>query len=142
AAPLRRELRHPRPRLRARGRHPGHRARDRRRVLARPPDGGPPDRRAPDARVARPAGRRRPRPGRAEARRRMSRVLVVVPPLTGHVNPTVPLGMELADRGHEVTWAGLPGVVDALLPAGARFAPLVGGLDAATFERMQAEARG
>jgi UDP:flavonoid glycosyltransferase YjiC (YdhE family) len=72
----------------------------------------------------------------------MRRVLVVVPPLTGHVNPTVPLGIELAARGHEVTWAGLPGVVDRLLPPGAGFVPLVGSLDRAAFERMQDEARG
>lgn len=72
----------------------------------------------------------------------MSRFLVVVPPLTGHVNPTVPLGIELAARGHEVTWAGLPGVVDRLLPPGAGFVPLVGDLDQATFDRMQDEARG
>ena len=72
----------------------------------------------------------------------MSRVLVVVPPLTGHVNPTVPLGIELAARGHEVTWAGLPGVVDRLLPPGAGFVPLVGTLDQAAFDRMQDEARG
>jgi MGT family glycosyltransferase len=69
-------------------------------------------------------------------------VLVVVPPLTGHVNPTVPLGIELATRGHHVTWAGLPGVVDRLLPPGAPFVPLVGDLDQAAFDRMQDEARG
>jgi UDP:flavonoid glycosyltransferase YjiC (YdhE family) len=72
----------------------------------------------------------------------MIKVLVVVPPLTGHVNPTVPLGIELEARGHEVAWAGLPGVVDRLLPPGARFHPLAGSLDRAAFERMQDEARG
>ena len=31
----------------------------------------------------------------------MSRFLFVVPPLTGHVNPTIPVGRELAGRGHD-----------------------------------------
>lgn len=72
----------------------------------------------------------------------MSRVLFVVPPLTGHVNPTVPVGMALAQRGHDVTWAGLPTVVDALLPPGARFAPVVGDLDLDGFRRLQDASRG
>jgi MGT family glycosyltransferase len=72
----------------------------------------------------------------------VSRFLVVVPPLTGHVNPTVPLGIELVRRGHEVAWAGLPGVVDRLLPEGATFLPVVGTLDQAAFDRMQDDARG
>jgi MGT family glycosyltransferase len=72
----------------------------------------------------------------------MSRFLMVVPPLTGHVNPTVPLGVALSARGHEVAWAGLPGVVDRLLPEGARFLPVVGTLDQAAFDRMQADSKG
>lgn len=72
----------------------------------------------------------------------MSRILVVVPPLTGHINPTVPLGAELTARGHEVAWAGLPGVVDALLPPGATFLPVVGALDREAFESMQLRAQG
>ena len=72
----------------------------------------------------------------------MSRFLIVVPPLTGHINPTVPLGMELTARGHDVAWAGLPGVVDPLLPPGATFLPVVGSLDEAAFVRMQTDARG
>src|ERR1700722_177662 len=37
---------------------------------------------------------------------RMSRFLLVVPPLTGHVNPAAGLASALAQRGHEVAWAG------------------------------------
>ena len=70
------------------------------------------------------------------------KVLFVVPPLTGHVNPTVALGLELTGRGHQAAWAGLPGVVDRLLPAGATFLPVVGALDQAAFDRMQTEAQG
>ena len=54
----------------------------------------------------------------------MSRVAIVVPPMTGHVNPTVPLGAELARRGHDVAWVGQHAVVDKLLPADATFLPV------------------
>jgi MGT family glycosyltransferase len=53
----------------------------------------------------------------------MARFLFVVPPLQGHVNPTVSVGRELARRGHDVAWTGLPGAVDPLLPADAPFLP-------------------
>ena len=53
----------------------------------------------------------------------MSRVLFVVPPFSGHVNPTIAVAAELAARGHEVAWTGVPGGVDPLLPEGARFEP-------------------
>jgi MGT family glycosyltransferase len=72
----------------------------------------------------------------------MSRVLITVPPLTGHVNPTVSLGAELSARGHDVAWAGLPGVVDVLLAPGSTFLPVVGDLDQAAFDDMQREGSG
>ena len=50
----------------------------------------------------------------------MRRFLFVVPPLTGHVNPTVSVGRVLADRGHELAWVGHPGKVRPLLPEAAR----------------------
>lgn len=53
----------------------------------------------------------------------MARFLFVVPPLSGHVNPTVSVGRELRRLGHEVAWAGLPGAVDPLLPPDATFLP-------------------
>ena len=46
------------------------------------------------------------------------RVLVVVPPFAGHVNPLVGVAAELAARGHRVAWAGDPDLLGALLPAG------------------------
>lgn len=55
----------------------------------------------------------------------MSRYLFVVPPLTGHINPTVAVGAELAARGHQVAWAGHPATLEPLLPAGARVFPVV-----------------
>jgi MGT family glycosyltransferase len=53
----------------------------------------------------------------------VARFLFVVPPLHGHVNPTLSVGRELTRRGHEVAWAGLPDAVDRLLPLDAQFLP-------------------
>ena len=55
----------------------------------------------------------------------MSRVLFVVPPLTGHINPTAAVGAELASRGHDVAWAGHLDMLRPLLPAGARIFPVI-----------------
>jgi MGT family glycosyltransferase len=56
----------------------------------------------------------------------MSRILFVVPPLTGHINPTIAVGAELAARGHDVAWAGHPAALRSLLPQGARVFPVSG----------------
>ncbi|MFE5674919.1 glycosyltransferase [Streptomyces erythrochromogenes] len=50
-------------------------------------------------------------------------MLFTVPPLAGHVNPTVAVGAELAARGHEVAWTGPAGGLTRLLPAQARILP-------------------
>lgn len=54
----------------------------------------------------------------------MARVMFVVPPLTGHVNPTISLGRELEALGHQVAWVGHPSKVARLLPEGAELLPL------------------
>lgn len=54
----------------------------------------------------------------------MSRFLFVVPPLTGHVNPTVSVARALEAGGHEVAWVAHRGAVATLLPDGARIFPL------------------
>ncbi|WP_275561920.1 glycosyltransferase [Streptomyces sp. 5-6(2022)] len=46
------------------------------------------------------------------------RFLFVVPPLVGHVNPTVGVAAELTARGHRVAWAGMPEVVERLTGRG------------------------
>jgi len=51
----------------------------------------------------------------------VNRFLFVVPPMAGHVNPTLPVGRELAARGHEVAWAGPEEVVGELMPPDATF---------------------
>jgi MGT family glycosyltransferase len=65
----------------------------------------------------------------------MARVLFVVPPLAGHVNPTVAVGRELAARGHAVAWTGHPEVVPDLIGADAGFLPVA---DAVPPEVLQA----
>ncbi|MFD9699882.1 glycosyltransferase [Lentzea sp. NPDC059081] len=55
----------------------------------------------------------------------MSRFLFVVPPLTGHVNPTASVGGELLARGHDVAWVGHSGTLAPLLPDGAVIFPAI-----------------
>jgi MGT family glycosyltransferase len=54
----------------------------------------------------------------------VSRFLFVVPPLVGHTLPTVALGRELADRGHQVAWAGHAETVGPLLSPGSTLIPV------------------
>ncbi|MBT2388570.1 glycosyltransferase [Streptomyces sp. ISL-1] len=51
------------------------------------------------------------------------KVLFVVPPLAGHVNPTVAVAAELTARGHQVAWTGPAEVLSGLLPARATLLP-------------------
>ncbi len=49
----------------------------------------------------------------------MAKFVFVVPPLTGHINPTLSVGAELLLRGHSVGWISLePGLQDKLPPGG------------------------
>ena len=70
----------------------------------------------------------------------MARFLFAVPPLHGHVNPTVAVGAELTARGHHVAWVGPPAVLTPLLPAGAELLPAGAelGTDAVSLERDRA----
>ncbi|GAA3038666.1 glycosyltransferase [Kitasatospora albolonga] len=45
----------------------------------------------------------------------MSRFLLVMPPLAGHVNPAAGIAAELAARGHQVAWTGTETVLEPLL---------------------------
>jgi MGT family glycosyltransferase len=72
----------------------------------------------------------------------MARFLFVVPPLHGHVNPTVSVGRELARRGHDVAWTGLPGAVDPLLPPDAPFLPAGAAQAAGHVDGLRERSRG
>jgi MGT family glycosyltransferase len=49
----------------------------------------------------------------------MAKILMVVPPLTGHINPALSLAADLLLRGHEVAWAVHRELIPDLLPADA-----------------------
>ncbi|QKG21051.1 glycosyltransferase [Actinomadura verrucosospora] len=59
-------------------------------------------------------------PGIPRAETPKRRFLFAVPPLAGHVNPTVAVGTELVRRGHTVAWTGHRPTLEPLLRAGAR----------------------
>lgn len=46
----------------------------------------------------------------------MAKVIFIVPPLTGHINPTVAVGEALLKRGHEVWWVGHQSALQRSLP--------------------------
>ncbi|MEF9479316.1 hypothetical protein OWR28_17625 [Chryseobacterium sp. 1B4] len=46
----------------------------------------------------------------------MAKFAFIVPPLTGHVNPTLSIGAALLERGHEVAWISLDPTLEAKLP--------------------------
>ena len=46
----------------------------------------------------------------------MARFAFIVPPLTGHINPTLSLGNELLKRNHKVSWISLDPNLKELLP--------------------------
>lgn len=51
----------------------------------------------------------------------MSRFLFVVPPLSGHVNPTLSLGTALLLSGHEVAWLSVDVNLESIIPLGGKF---------------------
>lgn len=50
----------------------------------------------------------------------MAKFVFIVPPLTGHVNPTLSIGATLLERGHEVAWISLDPTLEAKLPEGGK----------------------
>jgi MGT family glycosyltransferase len=72
----------------------------------------------------------------------MSRFLFVVPPLAGHVNPTLAVAAALTARGHRVAWAGHAAAIAHLLPAGADLLPTDEGLCAERFAQIVERGQG
>lgn len=71
----------------------------------------------------------------------MARFLFVVPPLTGHTNPTVSVARALEARGHEVAWVAHPRAVRPLLPPGATLFELDDHVPTERWEAKSAESR-
>jgi UDP:flavonoid glycosyltransferase YjiC (YdhE family) len=69
------------------------------------------------------------------------RFLFVVPPLTGHVNPTVSVARTLEARGHSVAWVGHPTKIRPLLPANATLFALPEHVDRAQADAAADRAR-
>ncbi|MFI0485006.1 glycosyltransferase [Actinomadura sp. 9N215] len=65
-------------------------------------------------------------PGIRRAKTPERRFLFAVPPLTGHINPTVAVAAELARRGHKVAWTGHRPTIEPLLRPGSRVFGSVG----------------
>ena len=71
----------------------------------------------------------------------MAKFLFVVPPLTGHVNPTVSVARALEARDHAVAWVGHPGKVRPLLPGNATLFALPEQVDRAHADAVADRAR-
>lgn len=69
----------------------------------------------------------------------MSKFLFIVPPLVGHVNPTLELGRELLNKGHEVAWLSFDPSLQERIPLGATFLLLDNNLDEAAKEQIKHE---
>ncbi|MGM5630455.1 glycosyltransferase [Apibacter raozihei] len=50
----------------------------------------------------------------------MAKFAFIVPPLTGHINPTLALGQELLTRNHEVSWLSFDPQLEKELPVGGK----------------------
>jgi MGT family glycosyltransferase len=72
----------------------------------------------------------------------VSQFLFVVPPLAGHTFPTVAVGQELADRGHQVAWAGHVETIGPLLPRGARLLPVAAEFSGETLAQLHCRSLG
>lgn len=66
----------------------------------------------------------------------MARYLFASMPITGHVNPGLPIAKELVRRGHDVRWYSSENFRIAIEKTGARFVPIVNGID---LEKIDAE---
>jgi MGT family glycosyltransferase len=72
----------------------------------------------------------------------VSRFLFVVPPLVGHTLPTLAVGRELADRGHQMAWAAHAETVGPLLPPGAKLIPVAADFGAQTLAQVRRSSMG
>lgn len=55
----------------------------------------------------------------------MAKFLFIVPPFTGHINPTLSTGKCLLEKGHSVAWIGHDSIIKNKIPSGGTFIPIV-----------------
>lgn len=67
------------------------------------------------------------------------RFLFIVPPLTGHVNPTLGLGTELLKNKHEVAWISFDPLLEKRVPDGGDFLLLDADISEVDKERIKNE---
>lgn len=65
--------------------------------------------------------------------------LFIVPPLTGHVNPTLGVGAALLNNGHDVAWISFDPQLEARIPEGGTFLLLEADISDAEKERIKEE---
>lgn len=70
------------------------------------------------------------------------RFVFVVPPLAGHINPTLAVGGELRARGHDVAWVGYPEILTDLLPDDWPFVPVTDRLPGPLVQTIEQRAAG
>lgn len=68
-----------------------------------------------------------------------NRFLFIVPPLMGHVNPTLGLGSELLRKGHEVAWISFDPQLAKRIPEGGTFLLLEADISETEKERIKTE---
>lgn len=69
----------------------------------------------------------------------MGKFLFTVPPLAGHVNPTLGLGLELLKNGHEVAWVSFDPNLKKRIPEGGTFFMLESDMNDSEKERIKEE---
>ncbi|MFV0537388.1 MAG: glycosyltransferase [Dysgonomonas sp.] len=67
------------------------------------------------------------------------RFLFIVPPLTGHVNPTLGLGAELIKNKHDVAWISFDPEFEKRIPSGGNFLLLEADISESDKERIKNE---
>jgi MGT family glycosyltransferase len=72
----------------------------------------------------------------------VGRFLFVVPPLHGHINPTLAVGRALAARRHAVAWVGYPDPLRSLLPSDAELVPVFEAVPSDIADAVGEKARG
>ncbi len=66
----------------------------------------------------------------------MGQFLFVVPPLAGHINPTISVARALREHGHDVAWAGNQRLLDLLVPTGSEVLGLSDSIDEQRYQYL------